>query len=75
MSLLRLVVKEEEEQDMQDRYRKVMDSLKLKYLKIYDKMLEAEEDVLTYRNFPKVHHRKIYSIEKIEEGDHFIFVG
>ena len=66
MSLLRLVVKEEDPQEIKDRYRKVMDSLKSKYPKVYDKMLEAEEDVLAYRNFPKVHHRKIYSNNPLE---------
>ncbi|MBS0185980.1 MAG: transposase, partial [Proteobacteria bacterium] len=34
--------------------------------KVYDKMVEAEEDVLAYRHFPKVHHRKIYSNNPLE---------
>jgi len=29
-------------------------------------MIEAEEDVLAYRHFPKVHHRKIYSNNPLE---------
>lgn len=66
MSLLRLIVREEEAQEIKDRYRKVMDSLKSKYPKVYDKMVEAEEDVLAYRHFPKVHHRKIYSNNPLE---------
>jgi len=66
MGLLRLIVREEEPQEIQNRYRKVMDSLKSKYPKVYDKMKDAEEDVLAYRHFPKVHHRKIYSNNPLE---------
>ena len=66
MGFLRLIVKEEEAQEIRNRYRRVMDSLKLKYPKVYDKMIEAEEDVLAYRHFPKVHHRKIYSNNPLE---------
>lgn len=66
MGLLRLIVREEEPQEIQSRYRKVMESLKSKYPKVYDKMKDSEEDVLAYRHFPKVHHRKIYSNNPLE---------
>ena len=66
MSILRLIVREEDPQEIKARFRKAMDSIKSKYPKVYDKMLEAEEDVLAYRSFPKVHHRKIYSNNPLE---------
>lgn len=66
MSLLRLIVREEDPQEIKVRYHKVMDTLKSKYPKIYDKMVEAEEDVLAYRHFPKEHRRKVYSNNPLE---------
>lgn len=64
--LMRLIVKEEKPQEMRERYHKVMDALKDKYPKIYDKMLEAEEDIIAHSFFPKDHRRKIYSNNPLE---------
>lgn len=64
--LMRLIVKEDKPQEMRERYHKVMDALKDKYPKIYDKMLEAEEDIIAHCFFPKEHRRKIYSNNPLE---------
>ena len=63
---LRTAFDQDTRAESKDHWAKLIEAFQPRHTKLAELMLRAEDDVLSYKTFPKAHWRQIYSTNPLE---------